>query len=127
GQERRPVVVALANGAAIAAAVRPLQAAGIDIRVVGTPATVLASLARARRLRAVPAGRNVPAGGPAGIVDAYVAIEESATCITLLRGGTLVAARELSWGFYEGRRGRLRRREDVAARFADELSEFLIA
>jgi hypothetical protein len=124
---RRPVVVALANGAAVTAAVRPLRAAGIDIRTVATPATALASLARARRRLARTRAASVPAHGRVGIVEAYVAIEESATCITLLREGTLVAARELSWGFHEGRRGQIRRMEDIAVRFADELGEFLTA
>lgn len=120
---RRPVVVALASGAAVSAAIQPVVEAGIDVRTLATPATALASLARVKRSFA-PDGPAVRAEEPT-LVDVYVAIEERAICITLLRDGSIVAARELSWGFQEGRRGLLRRREDIAARFGDELAEFL--
>ena len=126
---RRPVVVALANGAAVRAAVAPLRAAGIDITAIATPAATLASLARARRHFASRADEPVssPAGPglPAVSVDAWVAIEESATCIALLRDGALVAARELSWGFLAGRRGEPRRVEDIASRLIDECAAFI--
>lgn len=121
---RRPVVVALASSSAVSDALRPLRAANIDIKTVATPATALVSLARARRMFAPPADSGT-ADGSTGIVDAYAAIEESATCIALFREGTLVAARELSWGFRVGRHLDLRDRSDVALRFADELAEFL--
>jgi len=118
---RRPVVVVLASSAAVQAAIAPLQRAGIDIKLIATPATALASLARVRRLLAENAATR--SGDDTPRIDAYVAVEESATCIALLRDGALVAARELSWGFLERRYPR--RREDMALRFADELSEFL--
>jgi hypothetical protein len=120
---RRPVVVAVASGAAVQAAIAPLREAGIDIKVIATPATALASLARARRFLTTSPQSGCGAS-PSVQVDAYVAIEESATCIALLRDGTLAAARELSWGFLERRRYP-RRREDIAVRIVEELSEFL--
>lgn len=114
---RRPVVAALASGIAVRAAIQPLLAAGIHVCRVATPATALTSLARLHRTQI---GRRSE-----WAIEAYIALEEMATCITVLRGGTLVAARELSWGFAEGRRGDLRRAEDVAGVLADELGDFL--
>ncbi len=127
---RQPVVVALANGSAVRAAVEPLRAAGIEITTLATPATALVSLARARR-RCVESDSKLHALRADGtdhrpvFVDAYVAIEESGTCITLLRDGALVASRELSWGFQTGRRGEPRRREDIACRLVDEFASFM--
>ena len=113
---RRPVVVALASGPALSAALQPLVDAGIRVRTVMTPAMALGSLARLRR--AAPAS---------GTTEAYVALEEEASCIILVRDGALIASRDLAWGFLaQGPGGReLRRREEVASRLADELREFL--
>jgi hypothetical protein len=124
---RRAVVVAMASGAAVSAAVQPLLTAGVEITTIATPATALVSLARLRR-RFVDASPDdvTPAHGAPGRVDAYIALGESATCIALLRDGTLAAARELSWGFLETRRREPRRRDDVVVRLADELAEFLL-
>ena len=47
---RRPVVVALASGPALSAALQPLIDAGIRVRTVMTPAMALGSLARLRRV-----------------------------------------------------------------------------
>lgn len=126
---RRPVVVALANGAAVRAAVEPLRAAGIAIKTLGTPATAIVSLARTRRQQVEGAARSpsIVEGGSEVQVDAFIVIEESATCIALLRDGALVAARELSWGFLEGRRAEPRHADDIARRASDELDEFLVA
>jgi hypothetical protein len=118
--DRRPVVVALASRTAVAAALRPLHAAGIRVRSISTPATALTSLARlCRRL-------SPPAGAPG--VEAFVAIEERSTCIAIFRDESLVAARELHWGYCEdGRALHPRHPDDVEKRLIDELAEFMVA
>src|SRR5438552_8421107 len=85
---RRPVVVALASGAALASALQPLVDAGIRLRMVTTPAMALSSLARLRRAFSTP-----------GAIEVYIALEEEMTWIKLVRGGVLVAARPLAWGY----------------------------
>lgn len=129
---RRPVVVALANGAALRRAVQPLLAAGIEIRTLATPPVALLSLARVFRNVSTARHETLPSpderfGADAVAVDASIALREFTTCIALLRDGALVASRELSWGFQAGRRGELRRQEDVVSRLEDELAEFLMA
>lgn len=116
--KRRPVVVALAAAPELSAALAPLIAAGIRVRTVMTPAAALASLARTRRGSAVP-----------NVIEVYVALEETATCIALVRDGALITARELPWGYVNavGDGPGLRRREDVALRLGDELPKFLAA
>ena len=70
--ERRPVVVALAAATPIMSALQPIIDAGIRVRSVATPATALSSLARLRRSLGAPG------------IEAYVAVEEDATCIAPL-------------------------------------------
>ena len=111
---RRPVVVALAAAAPLKAAVAPLIRAGIRVRAVLTPAAALASLARTRRTLAQP-----------GAIEAYVALDQTATCIALVRNGVLMTARELSSGYTTwGDAGVPRSLDDIAAHLADELREF---
>jgi hypothetical protein len=59
-------------------------------------------------------------------VESYIALEESATCVALIRNGALMAARELPWGFLDDHGGvsELRRREDITARLGDDLADF---
>ena len=89
--ERRPVVVALAAATPIMSALQPIIDAGIRVRSVATPATALSSLARLRRSLDAPG------------IEAYVAVEEDATCIAVNRRGTLIAGRELPWGYFVDR------------------------
>jgi hypothetical protein len=112
---RRPVVVALASGPVLSSVLQPLFAAGIRVRTVMTPAVALGSLARLRR------------SASASTTGAYVAVEEDASCVALVRDGALVAARDLSWGYVVERDGirEHRTREDVATRLGDELREFV--
>ena len=91
---RRPVVVALASGPALSSAVQPLIDAGVRVRTVMTPAVALGSLARLRR-----------SASASGAAEAYVAVEEDASCVALVRDGALMAARDLSWGYLVTRDG----------------------
>jgi hypothetical protein len=115
---RRPVIVTAASASAIAAAVQPLVDAGIRVRAAITPAAALAGIARSRRTNSVP-----------DAIEAYVALEETATCVALIRGGVLMAARDLPWGFLEecGNGTEPRPREDIAARLGDDLADFFSA
>jgi hypothetical protein len=112
--QHRQVLVTIAAAPAMAAAMQPLVDAGIRVHSAITPAAALAAIARSRRASSVP-----------DAIEAYVALEETATCIALMRGGVLMAARDLSWGFLDERDGGRapRRREDVAARIGDELAD----
>jgi len=109
---RRPVVIALARTSDVAAAVRPLTSAGLRVRSIVTPALALMSLARLRRRLTAP-----------GMVEAYVALEETTTAIALVREGALIAARELEWGYQDGQR-QVRSRDDVLERLGAALEEF---
>ena len=115
---RRPVVVTTASAPAMAAAVQPLIDAGIRVRAAITPAAALAGIARSRRASSSPDG-----------IEAYVALEETATCVALIRGGVLMAARDLPWGFLDehGDGREPRRREDIAARLGDDLAVLFAA
>ena len=110
---RRAVVVALARTNNVAAALRTFTAAGVKVRSIVTPALALMSLARMRGAAAAGADAT----------EAYVALEETATALTLMRGGALVAARELDWG-YQSAAG-VRSREDAAERLGNAIDEFL--
>lgn len=115
---RRPVVMALASRKDVASVLRPLTAAGIRVKSLVTPGAALGSIARLRR------GRGALSG-----VEAYVSLEENATCIALVRQHVLVGACELPWGYvqeHEPFRERVPR-DKVAARLADELIEFFSA
>jgi hypothetical protein len=76
------------------------------------------SLARLRRESAVPR--------PPGTIDAYVALEETATAVALVQDGALVAACELEWG-YQDERGHTRPRAEIVSQLADDLERFLAA
>ncbi len=114
--KRRPVVVALASGSALASALQPLVDAGICLRTVTTPAMALASMARLRRPFSVP-----------DAIEVYVALEEEVTCITLVRGAVLVAARLLAWGYVDHLDAlrRQRERDDITTRLGDAIREFV--
>jgi hypothetical protein len=111
GVKRRPVVVAMARTSDVAAVLRALTSAGVKVRSIVTPALALMSLARTRR--------HITA---AGAIEAYVAFEETGTAIALVRDASLVAARELDWG-YQSVRG-VRSREDAANGLIDALTAF---
>ena len=111
---RRPVVVALAASDEMIEAVKPLRAAGIKIRSLATPAMALASMAFMRRGVAAP-----------NLAEAYIAVEEMATCIALMKDGALAIARELPWGYVDD--GALRPLEDIATRLASEIRQYLDA
>ena len=120
GANRQPVVLALASADDVSAAVQPLRDAGVRIQSVITPADALLGLARSRQAFAVPGG-----------IEAYVALDETATCVALVRDGSLLSARELPWGYADGTgalapsAADVSRRDDLAARLVDELTEFL--
>jgi hypothetical protein len=109
----RTVVVALARTNNVAAALRTFTAAGVRVRSIVTPALALMSLAR---MRGAAAAR-------ADAIEAYVAFEETATALTLMRDRALVAARELDWG-YQSAAG-VRSREDAAHRLGNAIEGFL--
>lgn len=115
---RMPVVVSAASAKQMAEALQPLTDAGIRLRTVMTPAAALAAIARSRRAFAVP-----------DTTEAYVALDNTLTCLALIRNGTLVAAHEIAWGFLDdGDRNRQpRRRDEIAARLGDELAELFNA
>ncbi|HEX4347198.1 MAG TPA: hypothetical protein VHZ73_06475, partial [Vicinamibacterales bacterium] len=117
---RQDVMLASAPTAEVAAAIAPVIAAGIKIRAVLTPAAALQSLAR---LRAAAVGSTVSPG-----IEAWIALHETSACIAILRGGQLIDAHDLLWGFldelsdFQSERDRY----DIAVRLADELSAFLV-
>ena len=115
---RRPVVVTLASGPELTVALRPLLEAGIRVQTVMTPAAALSSLARLRRDSSTP-----------DALEVFVALEERATCIALMRGGVLLAARDLGWGYIDefGTGMEPRARDDTAARLGDAITEFVAA
>jgi len=129
GTKRQPVVLALANADEVSAAIQPLVEAGVQIRSIITPADALLGLARSRQALAMPDAPGAPGG-----IEAYIALDATATCVALVRDGALLGARELSWG-YESRSAKPAasgetevspRRDDLAARLADELADFLM-
>jgi MSHA biogenesis protein MshK len=107
--EGMPVVLTVAASDDVRSVLAPLVEAGIRVESVVTPAVALTSLARSRRALGVP-----------GAVEAYVALEETATCVALIRSGALVASREFTWGYLD-ERGALRAGEEIAGQLADDL------
>ena len=108
-----PVVVSAASAKQMAEALRPLTDAGIRLRTVMTPAAALAAIARSRRALSAP-----------DTTEAYVALDNTLTCVALIRNGALVAAHELAWGFlHDDEHRRKRGRDNIAARLGDELAE----
>jgi len=121
GANRQPVMLALASGSAVSAAVGSLVAARAQVRSIVTPAEALLGLARSRRTSSIPGG--------AGGVAAYIAMDQTATCLALVRDGSLLGARELAWGYaYPGAATASSpaesRRDDLANRLIDELARF---
>lgn len=115
---RRPVVVSMASASDVSEALLPLREAGIRLRTVVTPAVALGSLARMRLRFSVPSA-----------IESYVALDEQVTCMALVRGGVLLAARDLPWGFVEQDypHSEPRSREDITARLVDAIGGFVAA
>jgi hypothetical protein len=132
---RRVVLVATAPTDEISAMLEPVVRAGIRIEHVLTPAAALVSLARTRRSLVLPAQserRRVEGSESNGLarpdaLEAYVALDESAGALAIIRNGLLVAATRLDWGFVDevGGRRAVRPRQDVVSRLADDISAFL--
>src|SRR5262245_42722617 len=115
---RQPVVVSVAPASELSSQLHPLREAGIRLGAVTTPAVALASLARRRRAFAVP-----------GAIEAYVALEDTATCVALVRDTVLIAARQLPWGYGDERPAGIvtRPRTEIVARLGETISEFVAA
>lgn len=118
---RQPVVLVLARGQEISAALAPIVAARARIRSVITPAEALLGLARSRQAFSIPGG-----------IEAYVAMDRTVTCLALVRDGSLLGARELTWGYENASSAAAvssaageARRDDLAARLIDELAQQL--
>ena len=113
---RRPVVVSMVSASEVSEALQPLRDAGLWLRTVTTPAIALSALARMRQPLAVP-----------GAIESYVAFDEQATCIALVRNGVLLAARDLPWGHVDENFAHRdpRSREDVTALLADAIGGFV--
>lgn len=109
----RPVLLAMASTDDLSLALRPILDAGVRVRSVTTPAGALVSLARLRR-----------EGGAAVDIEAGIVLEETTAAVALMRGGDLVAARELSWGFRESIDAPAlpRPREEMMDRLIDEMA-----
>lgn len=113
---RRPVVVSMVSASEVSEALQPLRDAGLWLRTVTTPAIALSALARMRQPLAVP-----------GAIESYVAFDEQATCIALVRNGVLLAARDLSWGHVDENYAHRdpRSREEITALLADAIGGFV--
>jgi hypothetical protein len=113
---RRPVVVSMVSASEVSDALRPLRDAGLWLRTVTTPAIALSALARMRQPLAVP-----------GAIESYVAFDEQATCIALVRNGVLLAARDLPWGHVDENYAHRdpRSREEITALLADAIGGFV--
>jgi hypothetical protein len=112
---QQPAVLVLASTPDVSAAMEPLVAAGVRIHSLLTPADALLGLARSRQAFAVPGG-----------IEAYVAMDQTASCLALVRDASLLSARELAWGYLDGGadaelEAAGPRRDDLASRLADEL------
>jgi hypothetical protein len=62
-----------------------------------------------------------------GAIESYVAFDEQATCIALVRNGVLLAARDLPWGHVDENYARRDpcSREDITALLADATGGFV--
>lgn len=116
---RRVVVLASAPAGEVASMLRPLIRAGIRVDRVLTPAAALVSLAHTRR--------SFLRTGEPETYEVYVALDETAGSVAVIREGTLIAATGLPWGFVEEHYGQrvLRGRDEIAARLAGDLAIFL--
>lgn len=110
------MLLATASAAELSAALAPVRAAGLTIDRVLTPAAALVSVSRLYE--------SVPG---AGTIEAYVALDETAVALAIVRDNRLVAARDLPWGVLEeGPEGLAPRDyEALAARLGDELAALL--
>jgi len=117
--DRRLVLAAAAPTAEVSAALAPLVSAGLKVRSVLTPAAALQALAHLRAMTL--------AAETAATTEACIALDETATCLAIVRGGNLVAARDLAWGFLDEFANFQipRERADIAGRLADDLGAFL--
>jgi hypothetical protein len=115
GTTARSVIATFAPAQSLAAALRWLTDEGVRVQSIVTPALALMSLARLRRASTVP-----------GLIDGYVALEETSTAVALVRDGALIAASELEWG-YQDERGHTRTRGEIARHLADEIGVFVAA
>jgi len=115
---RMPVVVSAASAKHMADALQPLTDAGLRLRTVMTPAAALAAIARSRRAFSVP-----------DTTEAYIALDNTLTCVALIRNGALMGAHELAWGFLDegSPHHPPRRRDDITARLGDDLAELFAA
>jgi hypothetical protein len=112
---RRTVLLAAAGERELASAVRPIVEAGVTLGSLLTPAAALLSLARLHGAVEQPHG-----------IEAYVALDEGACCIALTRAGTLLAAADYDWGYFDVVEWRTpRTREDVSRRLSEELPRLL--
>ena len=113
---RRPVIAVVAAAAELSAAVQPLRDAGIRVQTIVTPAVALGSLARLRRNISTP-----------DALEVYVALEERATCIALVRGRVLMASQTRGWGFIDEFSANLqpRSRDEIANWLAQAIREFV--
>jgi hypothetical protein len=110
---RMPVVVSAASAKQMTDALQPLTDAGIRLRTVMTPAAALAAIARSRRAFSAP-----------DTTEAYVALDNTLTCVALTRNGALVAAHDLAWGFlHDDEKRRPRARDEIVSRLSHELAE----
>jgi hypothetical protein len=115
GTTTRSVIATFAPAQSLVAALRWLTDEGVRVKSIVTPALALMSLARLRRASTVP-----------GLIDGYVALEETSTALALVRDGALIAASELEWG-YQDERGHTRPRGEIARQLADEIGVFVAA
>jgi Tfp pilus assembly PilM family ATPase/Tfp pilus assembly protein PilN len=102
---RREVSLVAVSAAEVKRRIQPLVDAGLIVQGVLTPALALATIAREQR-------DILPESAVA-----YVALYGQATCLTIVRGGLLLFAREMPWGHQsvEGAE------EGIGARLASEL------
>jgi hypothetical protein len=117
GPGRRTVVLAIASAPDMADALRPVREAGIRLRAVMTPAVALSAIARRRPSAATPT-----------TIEPYVALDEHLTCVALMRQGTLLAARDLPWGFVDAGYAvnEPRSGNDMATRLAEAIDELVV-
>jgi hypothetical protein len=104
---RREVSLVAAGEAEISRRIKPLLDAGFDVQGVSTPALALVSVA------------GEQTGVAPGTTTVYVALEASATCVAIIRGGVLLFSREIPWGFADSR-------EPIAERLSSELRRSML-
>jgi hypothetical protein len=111
---QRALILTSAPRAAVDRVLRPITDAGIRINTLTTAAGALVSLARLRRSLTEP-----------DAVELYVALDESATCLTVVSGGVLASTRTLDWGFRDPAVSRPADRVSLVQRFSESATAFL--